>query len=358
MSVTGAQYNIVDVTLGCPVWLLWSLSVLSCVSFGVFEVRSILKTDQSFFQILGDADINVIKFLCIGKIALIALYVVLFVGRLSDDLFSTGIVISTITATSGLVIDRSRLARLAYFIAGSISWYSLKYWFISATGRIDVRQFLNPSFILAFFSYATAVLTSPCVIQLKYLKNFYVAYIGLFLLLFYFWVVEVVFIESGYDYFSNAVMKKAPPRLAEIDIFGNHHITFTLTLVLAHTLSHQLMLYYATLQKNSEDTTKFKRDDYSREDDSIVTASFTSSTELRESLRHRYSKYQNSNHNPGGGLKCSRENTCEGNSVEELPEDCVEIPLEHAFILTGEGGEFSAYESAAGEVEQQRDFDA
>jgi hypothetical protein len=325
--------------------------VLITVYLSVKSLLRILSDTSIFYERPQEKETYIIKALCGLKILIILSATVLHYSHKYDDLFTVHVVISTTTAVSGLFVDYFALARFLYYTFGSISWYGLKYSFVSTTGRIQPHQYARPAFLLAFLSYSGAILTMPFIIRYESMRRYDISYLGLCLLLSYFWVVEMYFVKTGHSYFEGAVMKKMPPRITDLDVFGSHRISFSVILIVAHVLSLQLMLYCAKGHAPHDDPPPGADDETIAEDaqgnqseiQSTIT-SISSVAELRETLRNRKTPKDSNNSGknkrgkPGwlsGDVKYSAD------GPRDIPEDCVEIPLELAVLLTsgdGSGG--------------------
>ena len=318
------------------------LLVVTCI---VFYFALPKQPQPSFPPIPSPAALFVVGAFSGVILVVVAAAIVLYLTHEWEDLFRVHIVISSALALAGAFLSSSNgsqsriiidsVLRHVFFIAGSISWYGVVYSFIASKDEIKLHHYLRPGLFLAFLSYAGSLLTCPLVVSpSSAFNNLPLCSAGLLGLLSYFWVIEKYFVDQEHTYFAGSVMHQMPHRLAEVSWFSCHRKTFTAVLCLCHLVSLALMRYVSTKSLLLDDSKKHDDQGAGEGEDEGAGASLQDMAEggagvavVRERLRRRRTATTAT-----ATATAPATTTQHGN---DLPDDCVEISMEDAVLLTG-----------------------
>jgi hypothetical protein len=297
----------------------------------------------------------------IQSLSILILLIVATAGLLhlfhdQSDLFTVHVAIAAIFAMSGLLIKKVPAAKYAFVIAGSVTWYGLLYSFVSSESQAGWQYYIRPEILIAFLSFSMALLTIPETAALKSLMSHpLLNSTGLLLLLTYFWVVELYFVNQSHEFFLDSVMNKAPLRLDDIELFSDHRITYSVILASSHYCN---VAFFWILTGQQEDA--IISSDSEGEEKEIVQKL---KNEIRQKINNRKSRKTTFQFTPtdsqsteSSGLNsiADTQPDMEENSFNqtrnsdikteknlylaaELPEDCLEISYDDAVQLTGDG---------------------
>jgi hypothetical protein len=298
----------------------------------------------------------VIQSLSILILLIIATAGLLHLSHDQSDLFTVHVAIAAIFAMSGLLITKVPAAKYAYIIAGSVTWYGVLYSFVSSESQAGWRYYIRPEILIAFLSFSMALLTIPettalMSLMLRPLLNS----TGVVLLLTYFWVVELYFVNQSHEFFLDSVMSKAPLRLDDIELFSDHRITYSVILA----SSHYCNIAFFWILTGQQDDAIISSDTDGEEKEIVQKLK----NEIRQKINSRKSKKTTFQFTPAGSQSTERSSLNKGVNIQpdmkdnsfnqtqdsdcktdkylyvasELPEDCLEISYDDAVQLTGGG---------------------
>ena len=275
-------------------------------------------------------------------LVVMGLAAVLHVTHAWDDLWRVHVVMSLLQALSGVAVCASSrpVFRRAYVVVGSVSWYGVVHSFVATAERIQAHHYLRPGLFLAFTAYAGALLTCPLVGPVPSLSSPSAvagSVAGLLCLLAYFWAVELPLVRTQHAHFHGSAMHRLPPRLAGLGlagsdggddgaddgaVFARHRVAYSAVLCLCHAASLALM---RAAGLPPPDVSDGKKDDGEGDNDGDNDdgGRAAASAVVQARLRQRRGQPRG----PGASAPPDR-----------LPDDCVEISLDDAVLLTGGGG--------------------
>ena len=259
-------------------------------------------------------------------LVVIGLAAVLHVAHAWDDLWRVHVVVSLLLALSGVAACATShpLFRRAYAIIGSVSWYGVVYSFVATSDRIQMFEYLRPGLLLAFTTYAGALLTCPLVAPAASASG---SVAGLLCLLSYFWAVELPLVRAQHSHFKGSAMHRLPPRLAGLGLeggegegasFASHRVAYSAVLCLCHAVSLWLMQGTGLPMPDVSSGKKQDGDNDNDDGPDAEASASAAAAAVKSRLRRRAQR--------GASAQADR---------ADLPDDCVEISLDDALTLTG-----------------------
>ena len=299
----------------------------------------------------------VIQSLSILILLIIATAGLLHLSHDQSDLFNVHVAIAAIFAMSGLLITKIPAAKYAYIVAGSVTWYGLLYSFVSSESQAGWQYYIRPEILIAFLSFSMALLTIPETTALKSLMlHPLLNSTGLLLLLTYFWIVELYFVNQRHEFFLESVMSKTPLRLTDIELFSDHRITYTVILASSHYCNIAFFWIITSQQGDniiSSDTDGEEEEIIQKLKNEIKQkinnrktnkTTFQSTTAVSQSTANSTLNIDVNIHTE---MKDNSFNQPLNNEIKtdknlpyiasELPQDCLEISYDDAVQLTGDG---------------------